>query len=205
MLADVLLNLEDRVLRALGRLHTARPRLSTIPRAYLLAELPDLGSEGLISAVVERLRIQGKVVADARTVAIKGYEPRLSQGERRLKSELAEAIRKGGVSPPETSELAAGAGARSAVVPELLALLRDEQKLVEISPSLFIDFDVDTELRHKVTKHLEEKSTMTMADLRDLLGTTRKYAVPIGEYLDRIGLTKRDGDVRRLGQSIFSA
>ena len=41
---------------------------------------------------------------------------------------------------------------------------------------------------------------MTMADLRDLLNTTRKYAVPIGEYLDRIGLTRRDGDVRRLGQ-----
>ena len=41
---------------------------------------------------------------------------------------------------------------------------------------------------------------MTMADLRDLLGTTRKYAVPIGEYLDRIGLTLRDGDVRRLGR-----
>ena len=38
-----------------------------------------------------------------------------------------------------------------------------------------------------------------MSELRDLLGTTRKYAVPIGEYLDRIGLTKREGDVRRLG------
>jgi selenocysteine-specific elongation factor len=38
-----------------------------------------------------------------------------------------------------------------------------------------------------------------MADLRDLLQTTRKYAVPIGEYLDRIGLTVRDGDARRLG------
>jgi selenocysteine-specific elongation factor len=38
-----------------------------------------------------------------------------------------------------------------------------------------------------------------MAELRDLLGTTRKYAVPIGEYLDRIGLTKREGDLRRLG------
>jgi selenocysteine-specific elongation factor len=39
-----------------------------------------------------------------------------------------------------------------------------------------------------------------MAELRDLLGTTRKYAVPIGEYLDRIGLTRREGDLRRLGQ-----
>ena len=34
---------------------------------------------------------------------------------------------------------------------------------------------------------------MTMAELRDLLGTTRKYAVPIGEYLDRIGLTRARG------------
>ena len=42
---------------------------------------------------------------------------------------------------------------------------------------------------------------MTMAELRDLLGTTRKYAVPIGEYLDRIGLTRREGDLRRLGDS----
>ena len=40
---------------------------------------------------------------------------------------------------------------------------------------------------------------MTMAELRDLLGTTRKYAVPIGEYLDRVGLTVREGDTRRLG------
>ena len=37
-----------------------------------------------------------------------------------------------------------------------------------------------------------------MAEIRDLLGTTRKYAVPICEYLDRIGLTKRDGDLRVL-------
>ena len=37
-----------------------------------------------------------------------------------------------------------------------------------------------------------------MSELRELLRTTRKYAVPIGEYLDRIGLTRRDGDMRRL-------
>ena len=40
-----------------------------------------------------------------------------------------------------------------------------------------------------------------MADLRDLLGTTRKYAVPFGEYLDRVGVTRREGDVRRLGDA----
>ncbi|MBV8488345.1 MAG: SelB C-terminal domain-containing protein, partial [Planctomycetaceae bacterium] len=58
----------------------------------------------------------------------------------------------------------------------------------------------EAELRRKVTQRLADGSGMTMADLRDLLGTTRKYAVPIGEYLDRIGLTRRVGDVRKLGQ-----
>ena len=200
ILAEFVVDLEDRVLRALGRLHEARPRLSAIPRAHLSAELPDLGGDALISGIVDRLEARGKVIVEARTVAVKGYEPRLSQGERRLENELLESIRKGGMSPPEAADLAAAAGVRAAVVPELLALLRDEQKLVELSSGLYLDFDVEAELRRKVIERLSAGSTMTMADLRDLLGTTRKYAVPIGEYLDRIGLTRREGDVRKLGQ-----
>ena len=41
----------------------------------------------------------------------------------------------------------------------------------------------------------------TVAEIRDLLGTTRKYAIPLCEYLDRIGLTAREGDVRVLAKA----
>ena len=205
ILADFVADLEDRVFRALGRLHAARPRQAAIPRAHIAAELPDLGSEALISGIVDRLGAQGKVIAESRTVMVKGWEPKLSQGERKLKKELLESIRKGGMSPPESSELTAGTSTRSAVVPELLTLLRDEQKLVEISPTLYLDFEVEADLRRKVIERLSDGSGMTMADLRDLLNTTRKYAVPIGEYLDRIGLTRREGDVRKLGRVEASA
>ncbi|QEH38481.1 Selenocysteine-specific elongation factor [Aquisphaera giovannonii] len=201
VLAEFVADLEDRVLRALSRLHAARPRHSAIPRAHLAAELPDLSSEALIAGVIDRLKARGEVLAEARTVAAKGHSPKLSQGERKLKEELHAAIRAGGISPPEVSDLAATAGSRAAVVPDLLALLRDEQRAVEISPSLFLDFDAAADLRRRVREHLEGGRTMTMADLRDLLSTTRKYAVPIGEYLDRIGLTRREGDVRRLGDA----
>ena len=37
---------------------------------------------------------------------------------------------------------------------------------------------------------------MTVSEIRDLLGTTRKYAVPFCEYLDRVGVTRREGDLR---------
>src|SRR5262249_30238219 len=193
ILAQFVADLGDPVLRALGRLHAARPRLSAIPRTHLAAELPDLGSDALIGGIVDRLKAQGKVIVEARSVAARGYEPKLSQGERRLKAELLEAIRQGGMSPPDASELVASAGARAAVVPALLALPRAEQRLGEVPPALSLDFDGGAELRRKVEARLADGATMTMADLRDLLGTTRKYAVPIGEYLDRIGLTRREG------------
>jgi selenocysteine-specific elongation factor len=198
VLAEVASALEDRTVRALARRHAARPRQTSVPRSHIAAELPDLGSDALVAGLIDRLKGSGKVVADARTVALKGFEPKLSQGERRLKGELAEALRAGGFGPPEVADLVASAGGRGAVVPELLALLRDEERAVEVAPQLYLDFDVAADLRRRVSDRLANGATMTMAELRDLLHTSRKYAVPIGEYLDRIGLTTRDGDVRRL-------
>jgi selenocysteine-specific elongation factor len=198
VLSEVVARLEERTLRALARLHEAKPRQTAIPRTHVAAALPDVGGDAPVGALIDRLRARGHVTADARTVALKGFEPRLSQGERRLKSELADALRSGGFSPPEVPDLVAKAGPRGSVVPDLLALLRDEERAVEISPQLYLDYEAALNLRQRVVERLSAGSTMTMADLRDLLGTTRKYAVPIGEYLDRIGLTLREGDARHL-------
>jgi selenocysteine-specific elongation factor len=198
VLAEVALELEDRLLRALARLHAEQPRQSAIGRARVAAALADLGSEALVGGVIERLRIKGQVSAGPRTVSLAGYEPKLSQGERRLKTEIADALRAGGLAPPDSTELAAKAGARAAVVPELLALLAAEEQIVEVASQLYLDIEADAELRKRVSERLADGSRITMAELRDLLGTTRKFAVPIGEYLDRIGLTVREGDTRRL-------
>jgi selenocysteine-specific elongation factor len=199
VLAETAADLEDRALRALARLHAAHPRQSALPRARLAAALPDLGNDALVGGLVDRLKARGQVISDARTVALAGHEPKLSQAERKLKTELAAEVRAGGFSPPFADELTATAGPRAPVVPELLALLCDEQRLVEITPEFFLDLELEHELRRKVTERLADGSAMTMSELRELLGTTRKYAVPLGEHLDRIGLTRRDGDLRRLG------
>jgi selenocysteine-specific elongation factor len=193
--------IEDRILRALARLHATHPRQSTIPRAKLMAALPDLENKTLVSAVLDRLNAGGRLTGDLRTCALKGHEPRLSQAERKLKLELAEAIKSGGFSPPEVNDLATIAPSRTAAIPELLALLCEEQRTVLISSALYLDADVESDMRRRVRERLQGGATLTMSELRELLGTTRKYSVPIGEYLDRIGLTRRDGDVRRLNAS----
>jgi selenocysteine-specific elongation factor len=197
-LAEVVAELEERALRALARLHAEHPRQSAIPRARLAAALADLDNDALVFSLLDRLSARGQVVLGPRSVSLKGHEPKLSHAERKLKNELAEAIRAGGMSPPELGELAATAGQRALAVAELLTLLCDEDRLVAISSNLYLDADGEHELKRRVRERLKGGSTMTMSELRELLNTTRKYSVPIGEYLDRIGLTVREGDVRRL-------
>jgi selenocysteine-specific elongation factor len=194
--------LEDRVTRALGRLHAARPRQASVCRDLLVAALPDIANEVLISGIIGRLQARGEIVCEGRSVALRGHKSKLSQGEQQLKAGIASAFRGGGLSPPDMAALVALAGPRAAVLPELLALLVDEGDLVDLGGGLFLDRDAEAELRRRVVGRLADGSLITMAELRDLLGTTRKYAVPIGEYLDRAGLTIREGDARRLDRSV---
>lgn len=196
--AELVRELEDRARRALARLHAAHPRHSAIPRASLAAALPDVASE-LIAAIIEKLRNQGIVVADARSAALATHQPVLTQAERSLMREILVKIEAGGSSPPEVSELTVQAGSLANSVPDLLALLRDEGLIAEINPQLYLSTTVESAIRGRVADRLKDGSGLTMSELRDLLGTTRKYAVPLGEYLDRLRITRREGDIRKLG------
>jgi selenocysteine-specific elongation factor len=204
VLAEVASDLEGRVVRAIARLHEASPRFSSIARARVASALADLDNDALVSSLIDRLALAGRVVADRRSVALAGHEPKLSQAERKLKREIAEAYRLGGFSPPDPSEWSTKGNPRSSTVADLLALLVDEEQIVEVRPAIYLDRDIEAELRRKVAERLADGSSMTMADLRDLLGTSRKFAVPIGEYLDRIGWTRREGDARIIGEQATS-
>ncbi len=194
--------LEDRVLRALQRLHQKNQRLSAVRRSNVLGELMDLDSETLVDSLIDRLSTQKKVVATPRTVAIAGYKPQLTKSERRLKTSLATTIAQAGIKPPLVAELAEESKVREETIRELLDLLVEEGLLVLVAPNLlYLDSEVEAGLRKTVRSHLLDVGSVSMAGLRDLLGTTRKYAVPIGEYLDQIGLTIREGDLRILGRS----
>jgi selenocysteine-specific elongation factor len=59
-------------------------------------------------------------------------------------------------------------------------------------------------MRREVSARLEEGKGLTVADIRDMLGTTRKYAVPLCEYLDRVGVTRREGDYRFAATAVSS-
>ena len=90
-------------------------------------------------------------------------------------------------SPPEPQELGAPPG--------LIRALVREGAVVELEGIAFTSGAV-REARHRIQEALRERGTVTVADVRDLLGSTRKYVLPILQLLDAEGVTRRRGDER---------
>ena len=108
-------------------------------------------------------------------------------------------FREAGFQPPSIDQLRNEAERNQAAVPELVRLAAAEGELVQVSDAIFLHCDVEADLRARLRQELATGGR-TLSQIRELLGTTRKYAVPICEYLDRVGFTKREGDVRVLGE-----
>ena len=85
---------------------------------------------------------------------------------------------------------------RPADVSDLLQSMVEEGELVRVSEEFCLEGGVYREGEALVREFLARNGSMTAAQFRDLLDTTRKFAIPLLEYLDRARVTRRLGDVR---------
>lgn len=107
--------------------------------------------------------------------------------------QLEKSIVDGGMAPPVRSELeSAGEHAR-----EILALWLSMGKMVSLPDGIIYPLPVFDQAIDKIRKICAENGSITVAQARDALGTTRKYVVPILTHTDKLGLTRREGDLRR--------
>ncbi|MBI1913895.1 MAG: selenocysteine-specific translation elongation factor [Planctomycetes bacterium] len=194
--ADMVKELEDRVLQALGRLHEQFPLMTAHDRQKVQSQLDYVGDDGLVHATVDRLIRAGKVAGDLRRIARADFKPKLSGSLRKLKDKVVAAYREGRFQPPEPSSFAGAAGGNAASLSDLFEVCVADGDLVRITDDIYLHSDTEAEMRRLIHERLSAGPGLTVAEIRDLLGTTRKYAVPLCEYLDRAGVTRRDGDLR---------
>ncbi len=196
--AERVAELEERILSALAALHAEHPLMTTHDRQKVLARLDYVGDEQLLQAVAERLIRAKKLVGDARRIARADFKPKLSANQRKLKDKIVEAHVAAGFAPPEPKEFANQAGGNAAALKDIFEVACAEGFLVRVTDEIYLSAQAEAEMRRRVTERLQSGTGATVAEIRDLLGTTRKYAVPVCEYLDRVGLTTRAGDLRVL-------
>ena len=198
---DVIEGLGERLAAALLTEHERQPLRSVLDLAPLLQGFAYAGSEPLLRSVLKEMQKDGRIRLTERGISLAGQGPKLSKNEQKVLLELGDIYRDADLAPPTVAECQKRVSKNRDSVPQLIALAVANGDLVEVGPDFYLHADVMKQIKQTLTDKLNEQQGMTLSEIREALGTTRKYAVPLCEHLDAIGFTIRDGDIRTLATS----
>ena len=193
-------DLRARVEGELTAYHRRHPLRVGMPREELRhAVLPSLDARSM-AAVVAEWTAERAVRVDGERVALPDFAPELPAGLAAVADRLVTALEAAGLTPPSVGEALAAAGfaADEEGPAEFLAHLVEAGRLVRVDPGLYFGAAAVAGAAERVRAFLRQRGQATVAELRDVLGVTRKHAVPLAEYLDGIHVTRRVGDIRQL-------
>ena len=189
--------LEEQLLDALGAFHRSEPLRPGMPRSTLAGTLPENVPTSLFEVLLARLRAASRVRAEDEWVALAGHVPILDQEQELRAAHVRATAMAAGLEPPTLAELAAELGGDDeAALRDLLAYLERDGSLVRAPGDFWFDRGAVDELRERVVAHLREHGRLDTTEYKQMIGTSRKWAVPLMELFDNEHLTTRRGDVR---------
>ena len=187
--------LGERVRAALAAHHDAQPLSEGMSREEVRERVLRHAHADVADAVLEGLAREGTIRGRDR-LALAGRGVTLTGEEQAAQAALAAAYREAGLAPPEPEALAVRTGLAPAVVGRVTQLLLRQQVLIKAGVLVF-HRDALAQLRADVQAlKAAGPATVDVAGFKDRYGLTRKYAIPLLEYLDRERVTRRDGDRR---------
>ncbi len=200
--------LVGRIKECLSAHHESLPQLDTGLSEQELRERVSRASGARIEEEpfhysLERLAEDKVLKSVEATYALSSHAAVLEEGDEQALAAIRASYVDCPMTPPATEEVYAGSGLPKAVVRDFLERLLEEGELVRISREFIFDKKGVSIALEKVLEYIRQNEKMTVAEFRDLVGTSRKYAIPLLNYFDNEGWTVRDGDFRKLGHRRF--
>jgi selenocysteine-specific elongation factor len=121
---------------------------------------------------------------------------RLSSGESAAKESISRAFEAAGLAVPSAAEVLARLPVERARAEKIFQILLREKTLVKVSEGLVFHRSALERLRQLLAARKSETSRIDVPAFKEMTGVTRKYAIPLLEYLDRERVTRRQGDER---------
>ena len=188
----------EKISSVLKRAHENDKLKIYVDRSVIHARFKYLEDKQLIDAIIAWMHRQKIVRQTELGVALASHAPKLSKKQQRVLDEIVDGFHVGRFQPPSIAECNKLMPGQEKEVAKLIKLAVAEGRLIHVGQQIHLHFRHVEEMKVHLRDALNESEGMTLSEIRELLGTTRKYAVPIAEYLDRIGFTRRKGDVRVL-------
>jgi selenocysteine-specific elongation factor len=137
---------------------------------------------------VSRWLTDGLMVEAGAAVALPGRRPQLTAEQQAEADAYVEALAAQPYAPPIDRRPG----------PELLSYLEDAGRVVAVDADVVFEANAYREMVDRITEHLGERGSITLARVRDMFGTSRRYAQALLEHLDARRVTRRVGDERVL-------
>ena len=195
--------LARKVLEQLEQFHAANPLIAGMTKeelrgrtAYKGGAQTSLPSVALFNAVLQELSAQGKVDAQGETVRLGGREVQLSAEELAAKDQIGRAFQEAGLAAPSAQEVLASLRIDRSRAEMILQILLKEKVLVKVAEDLIFHRVALAKVRELVSRRKTQNSRLNVSTFKEITGLSRKYAIPLLEYLDRERVTRRDGDER---------
>jgi selenocysteine-specific elongation factor len=179
--------LRDEVLRLLEDFHRRNPLKLGVSREELRGRA-GAAEERVFAHLLAGLEAEGEVKSERDKVRLRSHAVRLSEAQEQTVRRVEAEFRAAGAAPPTPEDEDS----------ELFQLLVAERRLIRVKESLYFHADALSQIEEKLVALLREKREIGPADVKDLLGISRKYAIPLLEYFDTHRVTQRVGEKRIL-------
>lgn len=184
-------DIKEKVVKLVDDYHKKFKLKPGIPKAELLSKFKMSAKE---SASILELLISREVINTRNSfIMLKGFEIKYDEKQLREKKRIEKILFESKFTPPRIKELTNQNKASLELLDSLVG-----NSVVRVDEDIVFHIDVFEEAKSKVIRHLEKNGKITVAEFRDMTGSSRKYAMPILEYLDKTGITKRVEDYRIL-------
>ncbi|HUI53437.1 MAG TPA: selenocysteine-specific translation elongation factor [Bryobacteraceae bacterium] len=181
----------ERLVKAVGAFHQANPLAPGASKQDLrsreMARVPLPVLDALLAGARE-------IVVEGERVRLKSHRVVLKEEEERARAAIEQAFELAGLAVPPVAEVLARSGVEARRARTLLETLLREKRLVRISEDLVFHQSALSRLKEMLVARKSQR--FAVGDFKDWTGISRKYAIPLLEYLDRERLTRREGDRR---------
>jgi selenocysteine-specific elongation factor len=190
--------LKTALVAALADYHKKNPLVEGMPREEARERFFARAPQPVFDVIVGELVAEKAIVARDR-LALTSHKLALSDEEARARDVIEKGYRDGGLKPPDGQALATLAGVKPDVVDRVTMLLVRQKVLARVDELVFHEAALRN-LKEEVRALRQggQAATIDVATFKDRFGITRKFAIPLLEYLDRERVTRRVGDTRQI-------
>lgn len=170
--------------------HKKEPLKPGIPKAQLQSEV----LQGAPAFLLDQLLKTPEIMVEGEVVRLATHKVAFQEDEQEAMARLEQIFEKAGLAVPPLKEALAQAGVDADKARTLLQILLRERRLLRISEEMVFHARAISTLRGMLASHRGQR--FNVAEFKEWTGVSRKYAIPLLEYLDRERLTRREGDIR---------